>query len=71
MTADADYVAQVREYLAFCEQSRAELAALGRTLDPKCHPTADGAVKLIAHRGNADEAEKIRQAFGELTGNAP
>jgi hypothetical protein len=65
-----DYVPQVREYLAFCDQSRAELAALGSALDPAYHPTANGAVKLIAHRGDAVEAEKVRQAFAELTGGA-
>jgi hypothetical protein len=64
-----DYVPQVREYLAFCDRSRADLAAMGRTLDQAYHPTANGAVKLIAHRGDAAEADKIRQAFAELTGN--
>lgn len=65
-----DYVPQVREYLAYCERSRAWLAARGWSLDPRCHPTADGAVKMTAHGGNVAEAEKVRQAFRELTSTA-
>jgi len=62
------YARQVGEYLDYCARSRAELEAVGRALDRRYHPTADGAVKMIAHAGNLAEAEKIRQAFAELTG---
>jgi hypothetical protein len=64
-----DYVPQVREYLAYCKQSRAELEAQGHGLDRKHHPTADGAVKMIPHGGDRTAADAIRQAFGELTGS--
>jgi hypothetical protein len=63
-----EYLPKVREYLAYCEQSGVQLEARGATLDPKYHPTADGAVKMIAHGGNPAEAKKIRKAFRALTG---
>jgi hypothetical protein len=61
MTADRFTVA-VREYLAVC-------AEYGQVLDPKYHPTADGAVKIIFHRG-ADEADMIRAVFAAITGQS-
>jgi Bifunctional DNA primase/polymerase, N-terminal/YspA, cpYpsA-related SLOG family len=69
MTAEP-YAAEVRAYLADCLAHRAQL-------DPAYHPTPDGAVKLIPHAGNADEAERIRQTFAAVTslaaayGNGP
>jgi hypothetical protein len=35
-------------------------------LNPACHPTADGAVKMIPHRGDPRRADAIRAAFQEL-----
>ena len=54
------YAAEVRAYIADCLRHRGQL-------DPAYHPTADGAVKLIPHGGNADEAERIRQTFTAVT----
>ena len=54
------YEAEVRAYIADCLRHRAQL-------DPAYHPTADGAVKLIPHGGDAEEAERIRQAFTAVT----
>lgn len=62
-----DYDGPVREYLRYCRQAAAELTLKGSSLDPKYHPTADGAVKMIPHRGEMAEAKKIRQAFCEAT----
>ena len=61
------YAPVVREYLAYCRKSAAELKTRGSSLDPKHHPTPDGAVKLIPHRGDPAEARQIRQAFRDLT----
>jgi hypothetical protein len=63
-----DYTGPVREYLAYCKWASAGLKARGSALDPRYHPTADGAVKMIPHGGDATRAEEIRQAFRELTG---
>jgi len=63
-----EHVPKVREYLAYCEQSSTWIEARGSTLDPRYHPTADGAVKMIAHDGNPAKAQLIRQAFRELAG---
>ena len=63
-----EYLPKVREYLAYCEQTAAWIEARGSTLDPKYHPTADGAVKMIAHDGNPAKAQLIRRAFRELAG---
>ena len=52
--------AEVRGYVADCQRLR--------QLDPAYHPTANGAVKLIPHSGDAEEAERIRQAFAAVTG---
>lgn len=46
--------AEVRRYLDDCD------AASG--LSPKFHPTAEGALKVIWHRGK-DEESQIRAAF--------
>ena len=54
------YEAEVRAYLADCVRHRAQL-------DPAYHPTAAGAVKMIPHGANPDQAEQIRQAFTALT----
>jgi hypothetical protein len=63
---NSDYETQVRDYLAYCERAAAQIAAAGSSLDPKYHPTADGAVKMIAHQGDPAEARKIREAYLEL-----
>jgi hypothetical protein len=52
--------AEVRAYLAEC--------AAYPGLDRGYHPTADGAVKVIWHRG-PDEADQIRNTFGAITAN--
>jgi hypothetical protein len=52
------FAAEVRAYLADCAEFP--------DLDRRYHPTADGAVKLIAHRG-ADQADQIRAAFEAIT----
>jgi hypothetical protein len=57
------YEADVRAYIADCQRHRSQL-------DPKYHPTADGAVKMIPHNGNAEAAEQIRQTFTALTSPA-
>lgn len=51
----APFAEQVAAYLDDC-------ARHARLLSPAAHPTADGAVKLIWHRG-PDQAEQIRAAF--------
>lgn len=58
-----DYEPAVRKYLRYCKRASAELRLQGSRLDPKYHPTADGAVKMISHRADAGEAKKIREAF--------
>ena len=63
----ADYAGQVREYVAYCEDARAQLEARGGRLDPHHHPTAEGAVKMIPHGSDKVRAAAIRQAFAELT----
>ena len=63
-----DYTGPVREYLTYCRKAAAELEAGGSSLDPKYHPTADGAAKMIPHNSVSAEARKIREAFRELTG---
>ena len=60
------YDEQVRAYLADCRKAAAELEARGSALDPKYHPSADGAVKMIPHRGDLAEAKAIREAFRDL-----
>jgi hypothetical protein len=62
-----DYDGQVRDYLAYCTRARREIEAAGSSLDPKYHPTADGAVKMIAHGSDPAKAAEIRAAFRELT----
>ena len=57
------YEDQVRAYLADCRRAAAEMDARGSAMDPRYHPTADGACKLIPHGGDPAEAAKIRQAF--------
>ena len=59
MTAEP-YAAKVRAYIADCLRHSAQL-------DPAYHPTADGAVKLIPHGRDADEAERIRATFAAVT----
>jgi hypothetical protein len=63
----SDFAGPVREYLAYCKRAAAELKLQGSQLDPKYHPTADGAVKMIPHGGDATRAKEIRAAFRELT----
>lgn len=50
--------AQVRAYLRDCRANP--------QLDPRYHPTPDGAVKLIWHRGQGD-ADAIREAYARET----
>jgi hypothetical protein len=50
------YETQVRAYLADCEQASVKL-------DPRYHPAADGAAKMIPHGGVPAVAKKIREAF--------
>ena len=66
-TGGADYVGQVREYLAYCEDARAQVEARGGRVDPKYHPSADGAVKMIPHGSDRARADVIRRVFAELT----
>lgn len=61
----SDYEQQVRAYLADCARVAAELQAKGSALDPKYHPTADGAVKMIPHGGDPAKAKQIRAAFAD------
>ena len=63
----SDYAGQVLEYLAYCKWAGAWLASQGSPLAPKWHPSADGAVKMIPHGGDATRAREIRAAFRELT----
>ena len=58
------YTAEVRAYIADCLRHRAQL-------DPAHHPTADGAVKMIPHRGDPGEAETIRATFTAIYGHEP
>src|ERR1039458_8098055 len=60
--AGSPFTALVRAYLADC-------SAAPVPLDRRYHPTADGALKSIVHRGRA-EADAIRAAFADLTGHA-
>ena len=57
------YAVEVRVYIDDCLRHRAQI-------DPAYHPTADGAVKMIPHGGDAEEAEQIRQAFTAATSPA-
>ena len=66
-TGGADYAGQVREYLAYCEDARAQVEARGGRVDPKYHPSADGAVKMIPHGSDRASADVIRRVFAELT----
>jgi hypothetical protein len=63
----ADYAGQVREYLTYCEAAREQLEARGGRVDPRYHPSADGAVKMIPHGSDKARADAIRRAFSELT----
>ena len=63
-----DYDEQVREYLDYCRKAARELTLRGSSLNPKGHPTEAGACRLIFHRGDPGEAEKIRRAFRDATG---
>jgi hypothetical protein len=62
-----DYTEQVRAYLVYCRRASMQLTARGSALDPKYHPTENGACRLIPHRGDPAEARAIRQAFRNLT----
>lgn len=56
----APFAAEVATYLADC-------ATHARLLNPAHHPTEDGALKLIWHRG-PDQAGQIREAFRAAAG---
>ena len=58
----ADYAGQVREYLAYCEAARDQLEPRGGRVDPRYHPSADGAVKMIPHGSDRARADAIRRA---------
>ena len=64
--AGVDYAAQVREYLAYCADARGQVEAHGFRVDPRHHPSAEGAVKMIPHGSDRASAEAIRRTFGEL-----
>jgi len=65
MTSTAHpYAADIRAYLTGCLAHRGQL-------DPAYHPTADGAVKMIPHRGDPGEAAKIRATFTAIYGREP
>jgi len=64
---ESPYAGQVRDYLAYCENARAELEARGGRLDPRYHPSADGAVKMIPHGSDRARQAAIRLAYAELT----
>jgi hypothetical protein len=66
-TGAADYAGQIREYLAYCEAAREQLEARRGRVDPRYHPSADGAVKMIPHGSDKARAAAIRRAFSELT----
>ena len=66
-SAAAGYAGQVREYLAYCEAAREQLEPRSGRVDPRYHPSADGAVKMIPHGSDRARADAIRRAFGELT----
>jgi hypothetical protein len=57
---DPPFATAVRDYLADCARYK---------LNPRYHPTADGAVKMIRHHGRA-EAAMIRAAYAQVTANA-
>jgi len=61
------YAEQVREYLVYCRRAAMQLTARGSALDPKHHPTENGACRMIPHRGDPAEAKAIRQAFRDQT----
>jgi hypothetical protein len=60
MTAGLPYQALVEAYIDGCLAMRGQL-------DPAYHPTADGAVKLIPHRGDPAQADLIRATYTALT----
>ena len=60
-----DYTPAVRDYLAYCARAAAELKTRGSSLEN--HPSPEGAVKLIPHRSDPEQAKAIRQAYRELT----
>lgn len=51
---------EVSRYIIDCKRHR-------RILDPQYHPTADGAVKLIYHRGTGDR-KYIKDEFARIMG---
>jgi len=52
----------IREYMAYCHRIR----LAGLRLKPKYHPTAEGAVKMIAHHDDKDQAKEIKKIFTEV-----
>jgi hypothetical protein len=67
MTSEPPFTAEVTAYLADCAAHRGEL-------DPKHHPTEDGALKLIPHRRHHDKTadkqaeDQIKAAYRAATG---
>jgi hypothetical protein len=54
---------QVERYLDDCAQIK--------WLNPKYHPTAAGACKMIPHNGDKETAALIKAAFGKLRRTLP
>lgn len=66
------YRAEVAAYIADCQDASRQLEARGSGLNPRYHPTAAGAVKMIPHHGDKQAAAAIRQAYDAATaGQAP
>jgi hypothetical protein len=59
VTGRDEITGYVRQYLADCRTHR-------KLLDPRHHPTEDGALKTVFHRGHAQE-EAVRAAYRQLT----
>ena len=62
----SDYTPAVRDYLAYCKRAAAWLADHGASIGT-AHPSPEGCVKMIPHRGDPGEAKAIREAFRDLT----
>jgi hypothetical protein len=56
MPRDNKFSAEVRQYLADCDANP--------ELSRKYHPTAEGALKVVFHRGKAEESQ-VRAAFNQ------
>ena len=68
--ADAGAAGQVLENLGHRADACGQVEAHGFRVDPRHHPSAEGAVKMIPHGSDRARAEAIRQTFAELTPEA-